>query len=66
MPDEKKFFCPETGADLTGRHLRKYAELMWPSKSVDNQDPRCEEARKRKAIVLEEAKRQELAQRSGK
>lgn len=66
MPEPKPFLCPETGQSLEGRNLRKYAELTWPSKSIDNQDPRCDEARKRKAIVMKEADRRDLEARTAK
>lgn len=66
MPPRDPFLCPETGKDLSDVNLRKYAEHLWPAKAVDNHDPRCDEARKRKAIVLAEADRRDLAARSAK
>lgn len=66
MATRDPFLCPETGQSLEGKNLRKYAEHMWPARSVDNQDPRSDEARRRKALVLKEAERRELEARSGK
>lgn len=64
MATDKGFTCPETGKDLTGINLRKYAENLWPARALDNNDPRCAEAIRRKKIVLAEADRQDMAARS--
>lgn len=55
--------CPETGKSLDGINLRNYAENNWPSRSLNPNDPRCAEAIKRKAMILEEAAARELDMR---
>lgn len=49
--------CPETGVDLSTVGIRKHAEKLWPADAMKAgaNDPRCEDARQRKAAVLAEA-----------
>lgn len=52
--------CPETGVSLKGRDLRAHAENLWPHNALNSNDPKCAEAIRRKALVLEEADLRDL------
>lgn len=49
--------CPETGIDLNTVGIRKHAERLWPSETLQasRNDPRTDLARERKAALLAEA-----------
>lgn len=64
IPDEPAndgagYACPETGKDLAGYNLKKYAQSLWPTLTAHNL-PNTE-AGLRYQIILDEAARRESA-----
>jgi hypothetical protein len=59
MAEKKLTHCPETNRDLEDVDIRAHCENLWPD--LDAKDPRFEEARKRRAVLLAEAERRERA-----
>ena len=58
--DGAGFVCPETGKDLAGYGLKKYAATLWPSLNP-RALPNSEAGRRYQSLLDESAKRADVA-----